>query len=160
MEVQYIGDHPKNVTQDYLDQLISLVTSGGQVKSHFVKTGIRNASSVAILIIEGKVIAGCCLKNPASSYRNGVFAAASANQSPDKYPYELGYIVTHPEYEGKGFCGRLLDQFLPAFSSLHIYATTRKPAMLYILGKQGFYKTGTTYKDDLELLLYDAKAGV
>lgn len=155
MEILYIGDRPDNIEQDYKSQLISLVTKGGQVKTHFVERGIANALALAMLVVDGRVIASCCLKKPVANYRNVVFKSASAKEAPNIYLYELGYIITHPNYEGKGFCSRLLSQFFPTFSTLHIYATTRKPAMAHILGKYGFYRAGKTYKEDLELLLYD-----
>jgi len=157
MEILYLGDQPKNISEDYLDQLISLVTTGGQVEPHLIDRGVRNAFCIGLLITKGRVIAGCCLKNPIINYRNRVFKTAEVKENPDNYQYELGYIVTHPHYEGKGYCSSLLSQFFPTVSHHHIYATTRKPAMSHILSKFGFYKNGKTYKDGLELLLYDGK---
>ncbi|MCX2492988.1 hypothetical protein OQX63_05860 [Pedobacter sp. PF22-3] len=157
MEILFIGDQPKNISQDYLDQLASLVAAGGQVEYRDAKRGIANAFVLAMLVVEEKVIAGCCLKNPITNYRNRVFKNSQAKQNPDSYPYELGYIVTHHDYEGKGHCNNLMTQFFPAIASYQIYATTRKPAMAHILAKYGFYKTGKIYKDDLEMLLYDGK---
>jgi predicted acetyltransferase len=74
-----------------------------------------------------------------------------------KYEKELGYITTHPNYEGEGHCKDLLKTFFSKISSQSIFATTRKPAMVHILSKFGFQQTGNIYNKNLILLTYNGK---
>lgn len=103
------------------------------------------------------MISACCLKNPKRNYRDTVFQNAAATQRSNSYSYELGYIVTHPDFERKGYCKEVIKRFFSEFISLNVYATTRMPAMSYILGQYGFYKTGNIYDGSLELMLYDGE---
>lgn len=155
MNVRYVTGKSDEISENYRAQFVDLVTLGGQVKRHFVKAGVANAVSLALVLDRDQVIAGCCLKNPLPSYRDRVFINSKTARQAADYQFELGYIVTHPDHEGKGYCKNMLSEFLSDFSSLSIFATTRKAAMAHILSKYGFYKTGCVYKDGLELLVFD-----
>jgi predicted GNAT family N-acyltransferase len=80
-----------------------------------------------------------------------------APELPDSYPFELGYITTHLHYGGQGHCQTLLRSFMPLVQQKAMFSTTRKPGMVHILKKFGFYKTGQVYKGDLELYLRESK---
>jgi hypothetical protein len=91
------------------------------------------------------------LKNPNLNYKSTVFKEAGASND-ELYPYELGYIATHSEYENRGYCKEVLSAFLFDIEK-PMYATTRKPSMIHILKKFGFVESGTVYKKDLVLLV-------
>ena len=144
---------PRDMDGGLRQQFIKLVTEGGQIQEAYVKVGLHRAELVGMIVSENTVIATCCLKNPTDSYKQGVFKSAMAPELPGSYPFELGYIATHPNYGGQGHCQTLLRSFMPLVQQKTMFSTTRKPEMVHILKKFGFIKTGQVYKRDLELYL-------
>lgn len=82
-----------------------------------------------------------------------MFKDAGVSEMKDDYNAELGYVVTHPDYEGLKLCQKLLTAMFPHLKDKAIFASTRKPAMIHILGKFGFKPVGKVYKQDLSLLI-------
>jgi len=149
-------ESPHNIEKEILIKLIDLIVAGGQVKRAYIEIGIKSADLIAIIFDSDIIVSSATLKNPKTSYKKKVFD--SANCSPLKsnsYKKELGYIVTNPDYESRGYSQKLLKHFLRSISNEKIFATTRKPAMAHILEKFNFIKAGKTYDGDLELLLFN-----
>ncbi len=151
---------PHEIDEEVMDQIINLILQGGQIKSG--RSGIRElislADSVAYKIYYNVVIGTATLKNQFPEYKEKVFNLAKG-PSPNSYQKELGFIVTHPDFENQGHCKDLLGEFFKRISSYTIYATTRKESMKHILSKLGFMQTGTVYNNDLSLLTYDLPIG-
>ena len=145
---------PIAFTADLIEQMISFVDEGEQVNRRYVELGVENADLIAMIIDDNTVVTAATLKNPIDSYRESVFRQAGVENEKDKFSKELGYVVSNPTFEGKKFCQKLLSEFLPSINNQNIFATTRKPAMSHILAKNGFKKTGNTYKEDLNLLTF------
>ena len=147
---------PIEIEEDVLDQIIDLIVQGGQIKSN--RSGIMLllslADYVAYKIYYNVVICTATLKNQFPEYKEKVFNLANG-PSPNRYQKELGFIVTHPDFENQGHCQSLLGEFFKRICSNSIYATTRKASMKHILCKFGFRQTGTVYNDDLTLLICD-----
>ncbi len=97
------------------------------------------------------IISTATLKNPLASYRQKVFENAKVEINNNGIK-ELGYISTLKNYEGKGFCQKLLKRFFEVIPFQPIYATTRKQSMIHILGKFCLKVEGQTYNSDLCLL--------
>lgn len=159
LQTHFVIESPQNISGPYKRQMLDLIDLGGQVKRERAEIGIENAALIGLTVLEGKVIATCCLKNPFPEYKQQVFMKAKAGKNLNLYCAELGYITTHPDFEGEGYCQQLLKEFFCRISHLNMFATTRKPAMRHILEKYRFYQRGIRYGDglDLELMLYDAK---
>ena len=117
------------------------------------------ADYVAYKIYYNVVICTATLKNQFPEYKEKVFNLANG-PSPNSYQKELGFIVTHPDFENQGHCKELLGEFFKRISSNTIYATTRKASMKQILNKLGFRQTGVVYNNDLSLLIYDQSFGL
>lgn len=147
---------PTDIKREHLRQIIDLVVTGGQIKRDGLQERILRADKVAYTLHDSKVICTATLKNPNNSYRTRVFNSAKAKTTL-QYEKELGYIVTHPDFEKQGHCKNLLKIFFPKISANSIFATTRKPAMVHILGNFGFQQTGNIYDNDLTLLTYNGK---
>ena len=151
---------PNDINQDYLNQIIDLILLGGQIKSD--RTGIRTlimmADLVAFKLFDEIVICTATLKNQYPEYRDRIFDLAMV-QTPGRYLKELGYIVTHPDFENQGHCQDLLGMFFSRIKVYPIYATTRKPSMKHILYKLGFRTAGKEYNNDLSLLIYESVNG-
>jgi len=148
--------NPIHLTKDPLDQIVELIIQGGQIKRE--KTEIKDIILMADLIAlkehNGRVISTATLKNQSASYRDKVFKSADVEFS-DRYLKELGFIVTHPDFQNKGNCQHVLSEFFNRISMNSIYATTRKPAMIHMLTKLGFRESGKLYNQDLRLLIFD-----
>ena len=110
---------------------------------------------IAMLFDDDILVSVAALKNPLDSYRKSVFDSAGVEGLEVNYKKELGYIVTHPQYEGRKLCQLLLHQLFPKINASNMFATTRKTAMIHILSKFGFKIIGEKYKGDLQLLVYD-----
>ena len=157
LPAKYVSSSPSETDQDLKKQILELIVSGGQVTRRFAVPGIANAERLGFLTLDKTVVACCCLKNPTIGYKEGVFGKAKAVQNPTAYLFELGYIVTHKEYEGFGYCQDLLGTFISEVNASTMYATTRKPSMVHILTKYGFYKSGQIYQGELQLMLFDPR---
>jgi predicted GNAT family N-acyltransferase len=147
---------PSEIDPGHLFQIIELVINGGQIRRDGLQERILRADLVAYELLDDKVICTATLKNPSSTYIKKVFTLAKAAPSLH-YNKELGYISTHPDFEGSGHCQNLLSEFFLRIGESPMYATTRKQAMVHILDKFGFNIAGITYNQDLILLTYDGK---
>lgn len=151
-----IIEKPKNISPELLEQIIALVAEGDQIPDIVALKGrILNADFVALKIDDnGKVVSTATIKNPNQNYTEKVFTKSHSKNSSSKYTKELGYIVTHPDYEGKKHCQDLLLEIADKIKSQNIFATTRKDSMIHVLGKFGFQSNGVIYDDDLRLLTF------
>lgn len=152
-----IIDTPINISKKLFPGLLELIKTGTQVDPEGLEDRIMASDLIAFLLDNDKIVSTATLKNPLISYRNKVFKAADVDEEKENYIKEIGYIVTRQEYEGQKLCQQLLNKFIPCVDSHKIFATTRKPSIVHILGKYGFKKIGTTYNNDLDLLIYHGK---
>jgi hypothetical protein len=151
---QILIDKPAAFSLPIIKQVQDLIQSGGQIKPQLIKVGLHRASLLGIIVKEDMVVCVCCLKAPLSSYRDVVFRDAGVPEMKDDYHAELGYVVTHADYEGLKLCQKLLTSMFPFIKGKAIFASTRKPAMMRILKKFDFIQVGKVYKQDLYLLIY------
>jgi len=151
-----IIDKPTNFSKTQLGELRKLIKTGGEVDTEWLETRVIHADLIGVVIKDHKIVATATLKNPSTNYRDRVFASAKTANG-NAYAKELGYIVTHPDFEGQKLCQTLLSELMPKVNTQKIYATTRKPSMNHILSKYGFKITGEKYKEDLNLLIFDDK---
>jgi predicted GNAT family N-acyltransferase len=149
---------PADINECHLKQIVNLITDGGEVRTpkDKLREYILRADLIAYDLIDNRVICTATLKNPYRSYMLKVFREAKANTE-FIYNRELGYIVTHSDYRGKGYCKNLLKQFFQHISTNLIYASTRKPEMIHILNGFNFYQIGNSYNKDIKLLIYKVK---
>ncbi len=143
---------PELVKEDHMTQIIALVVSGNQITKQGLKERLLRSDLIAFGILGDLVITTATIKNPAASYSKRVFRQSQSPYSSDNFKKELGYIATHPDHEGKGYCQHLLSILLKGIHS-PMFATTRKASMIHILSKHGFMKTGRLYKEELSLMV-------
>lgn len=154
MEIRIVK--PNDIEEEYLSQIVNLIIRGGQIKGdcHSIRILIAQAELVGFILLEEIVICTATLKNPYREYKEKVFNLADLNSSKN-YNKELGYLVTHPDFENQGHCQKLLLTIFYQIRSFPIYATTRKASIVHILSKFGFRQKGSLYNNDLMLLIYD-----
>ena len=99
---------PADLEEYNLKQIIDLIKAVGEVKSSKDKLReyILRADLIAYGLVDNRVICTATLKNPFKSYNTKVFNNAEAKTNL-KFEKELGYIATHIDFEGKGYCSTL-----------------------------------------------------
>ncbi len=150
---KYKIDRASEFSQDELALLKSIVLAAGEVDSN---TFDRLLSYNPILIFYpniDKIEAVGALKIPNELYKKKVFEKSKTNLPPDKFEYELGWIVSTKPGNGK-IMTKILADYKP-----NIYATVREEneKMKYILQSTGFKRTGDSYdskRGDYKLNLY------
>lgn len=151
---QILIEPPAGLSQIWKDKIVQLVSQGGQVNKGYIKVGLHRAKSIGLLTLDDVLISTCTLKVPTKTYRDGVFQQSKCGLFSEEFALELGYMATSPQFEGKGHCQALLNDFMPMINKSNVFATTRKPSIVHILGKLGFVVTGEPYKENLELLTF------
>ncbi|MFQ6601893.1 hypothetical protein [Flavobacterium sp. C3NV] len=144
---------PKEFSADFIRQIVELLDQGNQISIKGIEKRLIKADLIALIVDSDKVLSTACLKKPDPNYKKAVFESAKQGDIASQFEKELGYIVTHPEFEGQKLCQKLLGVFVPQISDINLFATTRKDSMIHILDKFGFSKVGEPYKDGLNLLL-------
>lgn len=147
---------PNEIAHECLSQIIDLVGAGGQIEKEGLSKKLWQADLISYISIDGKVISTATLKNPFGSYRTRVFKEAKVALENGSYK-ELGYVCTHPDYEGEGYCKKLLSYLYKKIKSEPMYATTRKASMVHILRKYNFEIVGEIYKKDLQLMIHNGQ---
>ncbi|WP_196888773.1 hypothetical protein [Aureivirga sp. CE67] len=133
------------------------------IKKTVLKAGEVNISHFDNLIYKNPILilypnpktpkAVGALKIPNTTYRNKVFNKANTSKNPEKFKYELGWIVSLEVGNGK-IITKILSEFKP-----YIYATVRdeNKKMINILEQLNFKKIGKSYqseRDDYLIGLY------
>lgn len=144
---------PNEVSVDLMRQILDLLDQGSQISMKGIEKRLMNADLLAMMVLSGTVVTVAALKNPEPNYKKKVFGSAKKGEVSSQFEKELGYIVTHPEFEGRKLCQKLLTVFIPQINGFNLFATTRKASVIHILGKFGFKKIGEPYKDGLNLLV-------
>jgi hypothetical protein len=142
----------KDISNKILNQVIELVLEGEQITHAQLKENLLKSEYIAYILEDGIVKTTATLKNPLDSYRKRVYRESKSNKSANDQR-ELGYIATHKDFEGEGYCSRLLEEFKFSFEDQSLFATTRKKSMIHILKKYDFKITGEAYKLDLNLMI-------
>ncbi len=144
---------PNDVSADFIVQIMELLEQGGQISMRGIEKRLMSADLIAIIVNNGMIMTAAVLKNPSPNYKKKVFESAKVGAAASQFEKELGYIVTHPEFEGRKLCQKLLSVFIPQINGFNLFATTRKASVIHILGKFEFKKFGEPYKDGLNLLV-------
>jgi len=150
---------PSDIGNENLQQIIDIIKNGNEVNTtrDKLKEYLLRADIIAYKFSDNAIISTASLKNPFPSYRTKVFKLAKSKCDYKNYNKELGYIATHPKFENKGHCSELLRNIYKCICDNSMYATTRKPAIIHILGKFQFRKIGDEFNSGLNLLVYDTK---
>jgi len=155
--METIIDAPRNLPDKLFNELLNLIKTRSPVDHNGLEGRLLRAEQVALQLDNGKVTTTATIKNPAASYKGKVFAAAGVFHEKNLYKREIGYIAPDEKYEGQKLCQSLLTELLVTLHNKSIFATTRDPAMMHILGKFGFTKLGKEYNDSLVLMVRKAQ---
>jgi len=124
---------------------IEFVSAAGEVDRAILPGLVEKAFSLVMLFGSDELIGTAAIKSPYLGHRRGEFAKANVATEADAFPLELGWIVVHPEYRKQGHALELVRAAVDLTTGQGIYATTKTPRMLTILGECGFKALGDSY---------------
>ncbi|MET4131788.1 GNAT superfamily N-acetyltransferase [Porphyrobacter sp. MBR-155] len=133
------------------DAFKAFVIAAREVNAQTLSALVEAAVALVMLYDGDRLIGTAAVKRPHDSHRRGDFRKAKVGVSADSYPLELGWIVVHSEYRGRGHARTLIGAALGATGcSEGIYATTKTARMRALLPEFGFEVQGETYPSTLD----------
>lgn len=158
--MNFYVNKPSEFSLSELMEIYALIGTGGQIKLAPAVLLKQICSCKLVGVVEAheeqNFIACAAIKVPQKSYLDKVFSHAGIKNL--GIEYELGYCVTHPDYNGQGLCKGIIQDLL-RLSPYSLFATTQSAAMAHILTKNGFVKTGNTHVTDdnhkIDLYIYE-----
>jgi predicted GNAT family N-acyltransferase len=115
---------PAECSSEELALFARFVRDGGEVQSQGLPGRIRQAKALAFLVENGQAIGIAALKQPNQGYRAGVFAKAKAIETPDRFPYEVGWVVIDEKHRGRKLSRALVDAVLSRSEGCDVFATS------------------------------------
>lgn len=99
------------------------------------------------------------LKQPNQGYRADVFAKSKATETPDRFPYEVGWVAIDEKHRGRKLSRVLVATVLSRSEGRNVFATsaTAREFMHRTLMHFGFVQHGQPYPSSQrneELLLF------
>lgn len=152
-----------DMTDSEIGDFVGLVVRGGAVgEPELVRRGLKRTGAMALLSrISGETVGVAARKVPKDSYRRGLEEKSGQGLPKGEYPFELGYVSVHPDYEGRGIGRELSEKAVGLSEGQGIFATTADSGMIRILSGLGFSCVGRSWPnpDRRELHLYIRKPG-
>ena len=138
---------PGECTLDQLNAFAALVLAGGQVRASGLPERICRAGWLGLHYEDATLAAVAALKHPAEGYRDKVFRRAQTTLPATTFVTELGWVVTRPEFRGRGLARHLLGLLLGRADADNLFATTRADnrPMQRLLKSTGFQRAGRAF---------------
>ena len=157
-QIQYKTGRFNELYESQIEQIISLIASGGEVPMATMIVNFKRSAKIAFATKDETVIAVRTLKIPNENYKNKVFEAAGIGEKAASFKIELGYDFTLPEYRQQGISSKLGSLLFDGIT-VPTYATTRSDnaAAIANVKKLGFIQSGTPYnsvRGDYSLTLW------
>lgn len=80
-------------------------------------------TSIAMIYKEEMLVSCGAIKDPFPEHRRKALSHIDIKTNDNDINYELGWIVTHPDHQGKGYCCYLIDYLLK--KTPNVFATVR-----------------------------------
>ena len=146
---------PNKCSTQQLDLFCDVVLKGEQINTsiELLKENINNCFLLGFYEIGGQIAGVAALKIPRDGYKKRVFNKANVKNDESKFEYEIGYVVTLPNYRGQGISSILIEELIKDKMSLNCFATTKSNSMRKILPALNFHKYGESYLNDAKEIL-------
>lgn len=141
---------PSDMTLDEREEFIRFVETAGEVSATTLSTLVSQSLALVTIHHGKKLVATAAIKNPSDKYRIGVFRKARAKGDANLYPFELGWVVVHPDHRRQGHARTIVSEAIKAASGKGVYATTKSDQMKKILTEKRFLTQGKPYPSTLE----------
>ena len=140
---------PAECLSDELARFIELVKEGEEVNRSTLRELVSLAQFLAFSYNELNTLIGVgAIKQPYTTYRDGVFKKAKSDLKFSQFNIELGWIYIEETSRRCGLGKMIVRELLEKIKDKKIYATTRTDnnAMKSILREFIFYESGKEYE--------------
>lgn len=124
---------------------VAFVAAAGEVNHALLPGLVENAIVLVMFYAADQLIGTAAIKAPFPAHHLGEFVKANAEAEAALYPAELGWVVVHPDWRGRGHARALVGEVVKLADHRGIYATTKTASMLTILRENGFDIVGNPY---------------
>jgi GNAT superfamily N-acetyltransferase len=124
---------------------VAFVAAAGEVNPAVLPSLVDNAVALVMLYEADQLIGTAAIKTPLAAHHVGEFVKANAQAKAASYPVELGWVVVHPDWRGRGLGRKLVGEAVKLAEDRGIYATTKTAQMLAILEENAFAPVGDPY---------------
>ena len=124
---------------------VAFVAGAGEVNRALLPGLVENAVALVTLSTDDQLIGTAAIKTPLPGHHIGEFIKANAEAEAAAFPVELGWVVVHPDWRGRGHARTLVCEAVKRADDRGIYGTTKTAQMLSILQENGFEPVGDTY---------------
>ena len=140
------------IEKSELIKIEELILKGGEVNPNTLSERLSEADLISFAKLDKNIVATASIKKPLKNYKLKVFTKSNSKLSPEKYNFELGYIMVEKEYRQDKLASTLCKKLCEIYSLENIFATTRVEniGMKIILEKNSFIETGENYLSDNE----------
>lgn len=145
---------PESFPSSMLDTYAELLEKGGAVRVNKNLLSQAWRWSAVIHTVTNKLLAAGALKqtNVNEAYYRRVFGTEKASLTQkfntSNYRFDLGYIVTDSDFQGRGYCDMIIGSLLEQ-SALHgVLATTQDLKIKNKLKRNGFEHKGNEWEAD------------
>jgi GNAT superfamily N-acetyltransferase len=125
----------------------TLVQQGDEVQRRGLLNRVKTARALVFLKLEGSVVGIAALKEPATTYRHGVFRKAGVPEPAKPCALELGWVYVLPNHRAKKYSLVLSEAALSHANGKPTFATTPldNVAMQKTLEHLGFRRLGDSW---------------
>jgi len=136
---------PSEMTPAEKAAFVGFVAAAGEVNRASLPGLVDKAVAFVTLYADDELIGTAAIKTPNRAHHVGEFVKANAEAEAASYPVELGWVVVHPDWRGRGHARVLVIEAVKLAGHRGIYATTKTVQMRAILQEQGFAPVGDPY---------------
>lgn len=137
---------PGDLSVEELQQVIRLITLGGQNTPENILPKMSMAALIAFFKEEGQIISTAAIKMPTLENRQSIFERAKSPCDFGDFIYETGFWATAQQHRGKGLFLSLLDLSLHSFQNENIFTIVHHPSAIDLLCfKYNFQRSGIPF---------------
>jgi hypothetical protein len=139
---------PSLCTEAEIAAFCDLVRQGEEVDSQGLEDRVKNAKALVFFFVDCVLAGVAALKQPITTYRDGVFQKAGVPNVANSFALELGWVFVPEVHRGKQYSRVLSAAALSQNERLPTFATTRADnvAMQRTLEHSGFRKLGNSWR--------------
>lgn len=140
---------PANFTPDHRVQFAEMLKRQGKVQGDFDEK-LDRCKMICLAAIDDDLVGIGAIKVKTKSDFSD--AKSGLGHLKDQFEWELGYVFTLKEVEGRGIASMIVKQLLREFGSGNLMASTElvaNPGMVRILEKNGFIRLGNPWKSSI-----------
>jgi len=116
---------PPLCTETEVAAFCNLVRQGDEVEGRRLEGRVKRAKALAFLYVDRQLVGVAALKQPAKTYRDGVFRKAGVPNAAKAFDLELGWVFVPETFRGRQYSRILSSAALSQNEQKPTFATTR-----------------------------------